>query len=115
MVSYLLSLIESYDEFDSKRILSECILLSDILNDTRFLLIKEFYNYLKSIDERIRNEKIKILIEMDSNDPPLISPFIMRNEFGVFNVKVIEVSKKYLDFIKKPSEEILLFKNMPNL
>jgi hypothetical protein len=113
MKSYLLNLIKNYDEFESK-IINECIFLSDILNDNRFLLINEAYIYLSSIDAKTRNEKLRILAELDRNEPLIIRPLVTRNEFGVFNVKAIEVSIKYLDFIKNSIEDMLSFKNKPN-
>ncbi len=115
-ISYLLSLIQNYNEFHSKEVIRECEILADILNDKSFLLIIEAHNYLMSIDSNERNKKLKLLNEMDySTDPENIG----MNSINLFELdfdqnkgmKRISVSEDYIEFMTASVQQLIEYKS----
>ncbi|MBC8180018.1 J domain-containing protein [candidate division KSB1 bacterium] len=113
--SYLLSLIKNYDKFHATKILEECKLLAEVLNDKSFLLIIDTYNFLSSIDSKERNKKLEYLNDMDYDDPPSlgISLKLDNDRIGgsetIFN-KRISVREDYLEFMTATNDQLLKHK-----
>lgn len=113
--SYLLSLVKNYDKFPAKKILEECQLVAEALNDKSFLLIIDAYNFLSSLDLKERNKKLEYLNEMDCDEPPSLGiTLIFDNDKidgseDIFS-KRISVREDYLEFMTATLEQLLTYK-----
>ncbi len=113
--SYLLSLMKNYDKFPAKKILEECKLLAEVLNDKSFLLIIDAYNFLSSLDSKERNKKLEYLNEMDCDEPPSLGITLKFDNdkidgSGDIFSKRISVREDYLEFMTATLEQLLTYK-----